>query len=337
MTRFRVAATAALALALVASACGGDDTDDASTTTADGAGSATTTADGSATTTAGGQSAATFEFLPLDAGGPLTKAGLRSGDIDIAVLFTSDADIAAEDWLLLEDDQALQPAENLIPAIREDRTSPAIEAALDAVSAELTTEELTELNRQNSVDGDTPADVAQGWLEDNGLLPYEGDAVDGSLVIGSTNFAEQEIVAELYAQVLESAGASVEKRFQLGAREIVATALDSGDIDLYPEYVGSYTAFLDETATVPNDPTEAADQLRTLLEGTGVTVLEPAEAEDKNGFVVTRETADEYGLATVSDLAGVTEALVLGGPPECPERPFCLIGLQETYGLQFSG
>jgi osmoprotectant transport system substrate-binding protein len=331
MTRFRLPVAAALALVLVASACGGDDDDTSSATTA--AGSATTGAGSETTAAAAG---ATFDFVPLDSGGPLTKQALRGGDIDIAVLFTSDADIAVEEWVLLEDDKALQPAENLIPAIREDKTSPAIEAALDAVSAELTTEELTELNRQNSVEGRSPADVAEAWLEDKGLLPYEGDAVQGTLTVGSTNFAEQEIVAELYSQVLESAGASISKKFQLGAREIVAPAIEGGEIDLYPEYIGSYTAFLDDTATVPSDSAEAAEQLRGLLEGSGVTVLEPAEAEDKNGLVVTKETAEEYDLATTSDLAGVTEALTLGGPPECPERPYCLIGLQETYGLEFN-
>jgi osmoprotectant transport system substrate-binding protein len=333
MTKFRASAAAVLAFALLASACGGDDSDSASSTTA--AGSATT-AEGATTTAEGTAGAATFEFVPLDAGGPLTKSALRGGDIDIALLFTSDADIAAEEWVLLEDDEELQPAENLLPAIREDKVTPGVEAALEAVSSELTTEELTELNRQNSIDGESPADVAKAWLEDKGILPYDGDAVTGDLTVGSTNFAEQEIVAELYAQVLEGAGAKVTKKFQLGAREIVAPALEKGDIDLYPEYIGSYTAFLDASATVPNDAGEGAEQLRTLLEGSGVTVLEPSEAEDKNGFVVTQETADEYGLEKVSDLAGLSEGLVLGGPPECPERPLCLIGLQETYGLKFS-
>ena len=64
-------------------------------------------------------------------------------------------------------------------------------------------------------------------------------------------------------------------------------------------------------------------------------MLEPAPADSVNTFVVTQETADEYGLATVSDLAGVTEPLTLGGPPECPERPLCLQGLIGTYGLKF--
>lgn len=317
-------AAAILIAGLVATGCGGDD-DSSSDTTA---------AAGGATTAVAQQ--ATFEFVPLDSGGPLTKAALRQGDVQVALLFTSDADIADSNWVLLEDDEKLQPAENLIPAIRSDKVTPAIESALDAISDKLTTEELTTMNSKNSIDGDSPADVAKTWLGDNGLLPYKGDKVTGSLNIGSTNFAEQEIVAELYAQVLESAGASVSKKFQLGAREIVAPALAAGEIDLYPEYVGSYITFLDGNATVPTDSTEAAAALNKLLAGKGVEVLKPAEAEDKNGFVVTEETAKKYDLTTVSDLAAVTDALALGGPPECPQRPYCLIGLKDTYGLKFN-
>jgi osmoprotectant transport system substrate-binding protein len=315
----RVLVALLIGIALVASACGDDD--DTDTTSSD------TTADGSAA------SGGTLRFAPYDVGGPLTKAALKSGEIQVALLFTSDADIAVEDWVLLEDDKKLQPAENLIPAIRESVSTPEIQAALDAVSEELTTEELTELNRQQSQDKQDSDAIAEAWLADKGLVPYDGDAVTGSLTVGSTNFGEQEIVAELYAQVLESAGADVTKKFRLGAREIVAPALAKGDIDLYPEYVGSYTSFLDADATVPTDTDEAVTQLATLAEPEGVVFAAPAPAEDKNGFVVTRTTADKYSLTKVSDLSGVTDELVLGGPPECPERPYCAIGLQDIYGL----
>jgi osmoprotectant transport system substrate-binding protein len=143
-------------------------------------------------------------------------------------------------------------------------------------------------------------------------------------------------VAELYAQVLESAGVSVDRKFQLGAREVVAPALEKGDIDLYPEYLGTYTLFVDKTATVPDSAGKAADQLNTLLKAKGITVLDPADAQDTNTFVVTKATADKYGLKSVSDLAKVKDNLVLGGPPECPQRPFCLPGLKNTYGLKFN-
>ncbi len=355
-TKWTRLAAAALALALVAGACGDDDTavddenqvdppvtapdtivqaDELNDATEPAGGEPTDTVSvdttGDADETAGG----TFEFLPLDAGSSVTKAALESGQADVALLFSSDADIAVNDWVQLDDDRDLQQIENLTPAIRTDVVTPEIEAVLNAVSDQLTTDELTELNRQVTQDLQEPGDVAEAWLTDNGIIPWEGDAVSGSITVGSTNFFEQEIVAELYAQTLESAGADIERRFQLGARDVVAPALESGEIDLYPEYLGTYLVFADEGAEVPSDPAEAAEQLRGVLEPSGVTVLEPAEAENRNVFVVTQETADEYGLSAVSDLATVSDTLVLGGPPECPERPFCQIGLEEVYGLTF--
>ncbi len=326
MPMFRKIAPAVLTLSLFAAGCGGDD--DAATST-----TAATKTDQSG---AGAESSGVaFSFKPLDAGGPITKEALRKGDIDVALLFTSDADIAVEGWVLLDDDKKLQQIENLVPAIKTDKADKGVTAALDAVSAKLTTAELTEMNRQNSIDGKKPAEVAKAWLEKNKLLPYGGDKTTVSLTVGSTNFAEQEIVAELYAQVLESAGAKVERKFQLGSREVVAPALEKGDIDLYPEYLGTYTVFVSKDAKVPADPAEAATQLNKLLEPKKLSVLKPAAAEDRNGFVVTKATADKFKLAATSDLAKVTEPLVLGGPPECPERPFCLVGLRETYGLTF--
>lgn len=165
-----------------------------------------------------------------------------------------------------------------------------------------------------------------------------GGGSDGEeVVVGSTNFDEQEIVASIYAQALEDAGVPVETRFQLGAREVVLPALESGEIDLYPEYVGTALEFLtggEGLATA--DTEETTELLREEFAEMGVTVLEPAPAEDKNGLVVTPETAEEYDLEAVSDLEGVADELVFGGPPECPQRPLCLPGYEETYGLDFA-
>jgi osmoprotectant transport system substrate-binding protein len=158
-----------------------------------------------------------------------------------------------------------------------------------------------------------------------------------AVVVGSTNFTEQEIVANMYADVLAAAGYEVEERFQLGSREVVLPALESGDIDLYPEYVGTALEFLNGGAGQATSDTDATTELlRAEFEERGVSVLEPAEAQDKNALVVTRETAEQYGLATVSDLQPVAGELVLGGPPECPTRPLCLPGYEQTYGLDFA-
>ena len=183
---------------------------------------------------------------------------------------------------------------------------------------------------------DEAADASEGAAGggDDAAAAPQGE---GELVVGSTNFDEQELVAEMYALALEQAGFTVERRYQLGAREVVLPALESGEIDVYPEYVGTALEFLNDGAGEATADTEATTELlREAFAERGVDVLEPAEAQDKNALVVTPETAEEYGLESVSDLADVAGELVLGGPPECPERPLCLPGYEETYGLEFA-
>lgn len=321
-TRRRLAAALLVpVLALGAAAC--TDSDDGDDATSDD--------DSGATDETGG---AEFTFSPLDAGGPNTKAALENGDIDIALLFSSDGAIAANGWVALEDDEDLQPADNFVPAIRTDATNDDIAAVLDAVSGALTVEDMQGLVAQVSIDGDNPEDAAAAYLEENEL---PGDlTAEGSLTVGSSNFAESNIAAQLYGQALEAAGVDVTYTPDIGARDVYYEALKSGDIDLVPEFTGTLLTFLDGEAEASSDVEEVLELLRPLAEEDGVTILEPAEADSVNTFVVTAETAEEYDLSTVSDLAGVSDPLVLGGPPECPERPYCLVGLQETYGLSFA-
>ena len=160
------------------------------------------------------------------------------------------------------------------------------------------------------------------------------DTEGPTIVVGSTNFGEQEIVGEIFAQALENAGYPVETKFQLGTREVVNPALKSGEIDLMVEYTGTLLTFEGGTSSTDSDSTHS--DLVSVMEGQGITVLDYAPAQDKNGFVVTADTAAQYGLATVSDLAAENGNLVLGGPPECPDREFCLIGLSDVYGLDFA-
>jgi osmoprotectant transport system substrate-binding protein len=160
------------------------------------------------------------------------------------------------------------------------------------------------------------------------------EADRGSLVVGSVDFDENVIVASMYAEVLADAGYDVSRRFGLGTRELVLPAVENGEIDVFPEYVGSSVEFLEGGAT--GDTQETTELLRGLLEERGLTVLEPAGAQNTNALVVTAETAEEYDLSATSDLADVAGELVLGGPPECPERPLCLIGFRDVYGIEFS-
>jgi osmoprotectant transport system substrate-binding protein len=170
---------------------------------------------------------------------------------------------------------------------------------------------------------------------DGGTDAGGGDEPKGSVTVGAVGFAENQIVAEMYAQVLENAGYDVSRQLDLKSREILQPAMRDGEIDLAPEYTGSLLLFLDPDATPPSDGAEGVEANNELLADYDMTMLEPSAANDTNGFYVTQETADEHGLATMSDLAPVAGDLVLGGPPECPERPFCIPGLKETYGIEF--
>jgi osmoprotectant transport system substrate-binding protein len=154
-----------------------------------------------------------------------------------------------------------------------------------------------------------------------------------TITVGSANFSENALVAEIYAQVLEDAGYPVERNLNVGNREVYAAALESGDLDLLPEYVGTMLSYLDGTPTADSEAT--ADALRDAWAPSGIAVLDPALAQDKNGIVVRQDTADALGLSKISDLADHTD-LTFGGPPECPEREFCMIGLEDVYGLSFA-
>jgi len=167
-----------------------------------------------------------------------------------------------------------------------------------------------------------------------------GDGADGGdareITVGvSADFAENQIVAEMYAQVLENAGYRVSRQLDLGTREVSQAALGRGEIDVVPEYLASLLLYLDPDAEAGSDADENADRVREALQGEGAVLLEPSQANDTNAIVVTRQTADRLNLTNVSDLAPVAGDLTFGGPPECPERPFCIPGLRETYDVTF--
>jgi len=153
--------------------------------------------------------------------------------------------------------------------------------------------------------------------------------------IGSTNFSEQLIVGELYAQVLEAAGYKVERKFNLGAREVVIPALESGQIDLEVDYLATLLAFLDKTAKGSTDAATTAKTLDEKLKAKNLVQFDFAPAVDQNGIVVTKDTATRLNLKKVSDLTAVAKDLTFGGPPECPNREFCAQGLEKVYGIKF--
>ena len=174
--------------------------------------------------------------------------------------------------------------------------------------------------------------------------PGGGEGTDGAespaadlpdITIASAGFWESAVVAEIYAQALEGAGFTVERQLELGARDVTHPGLIDGQIDLMPEYVGGYLA-----VTYGGEPTSDLDatleELRGLLEADGLVALDPTPGTDADGFAVRQETADEFSLATLSDLAEVAGDLTWGVAPECGENPNCGIGLEEVYGIDFA-
>jgi osmoprotectant transport system substrate-binding protein len=156
------------------------------------------------------------------------------------------------------------------------------------------------------------------------------------IVVGvSGDFAENQIVAEMYAQVLEHAGYTVDRLLELRSRESSQNALEAGVIDVKPEYLSSLLLFLDPNAEASADAADVARQTAGLLRSEGLALLTPSAAEDTNQFVANAETAQRFDLTTMSSLAPVAGQLTFGGPPECPQRPFCLPGLHEVYGVLF--
>jgi osmoprotectant transport system substrate-binding protein len=115
----------------------------------------------------------------------------------------------------------------------------------------------------------------------------------------------------------------------------VEPALLRGLLQLVPEYQGSALDFLARSSHASGDPSATHASLVRALEGTSVTALSSAPGQDANAFAVTRATAERYGLRRISDLGPVASKLIIGGPPECPERPLCLRGLRTAYGLRF--
>jgi osmoprotectant transport system substrate-binding protein len=165
-----------------------------------------------------------------------------------------------------------------------------------------------------------------------------GGATKPAVQVGSTNFYEQITLGELYAQILEANGYNVTRKFNLGARDIVYPALKSGQIDVLPEYLATLLAFVDKDGKIAKpttDKNETLTGLKKALDPEGLTVLDAADATDQNGFVVTKDTATSKALKKLSDLQPVAPTMVLGGPAECPQRPFCLLGLMSVYGLKF--
>ncbi|ASN21932.1 ABC transporter substrate-binding protein [Arthrobacter sp. YN] len=154
-----------------------------------------------------------------------------------------------------------------------------------------------------------------------------------SIIVGSADFPESQLIAKIYAEALKAKGVEVTEKPSIGSREVTIPALKDGSIDLMPEYGGALLQYLD-SATKAVSSEDVAKELTTKIPA-GLTVLTASEAEDKDVLTVKKEIADQYKLKTIEDLQPVAKELVLGGPPEWKTRLNGVAGLKSVYNLEF--
>jgi osmoprotectant transport system substrate-binding protein len=163
-----------------------------------------------------------------------------------------------------------------------------------------------------------------------------GTTSKDTITVAGFNFPESSILAELYGQALAHDGYTVNYKLLLGTREVLAPAIKSGQIDLYPGYAATDLEYYNSGAgEATGDATATTAKLNSHLSSIGLIALTPSAAVDQNAFAVTKATQTKYTLSKLSDLAPIGNQLVLGAGPECPTRPFCQPGLKTTYGITF--
>jgi glycine betaine/choline ABC-type transport system substrate-binding protein len=241
------------------------------------------------------------KYTVTDVGGPVTVNALKRGQVDAVDLFTTDPSIAANDFVILADPKSNFAAQNVVPLITKSKATDGVKEVINGIQAKLTTENLGGLLGEVINDKADPADVAKGFLSDNGLDASGTSAKGVSLTVGSANFPENVILGEIYAQALEAQGATVQTKMNIGARPKYWESLKSGSIDLFPEYTGSILVYIDQNATATS-PDDVYAALGKALPA-NLVALDMAEAQDSDAIVVTKETADKFKLKTIADLA----------------------------------
>jgi osmoprotectant transport system substrate-binding protein len=169
-----------------------------------------------------------------------------------------------------------------------------------------------------------------------GALPTAPALPEGTIRFYAYDFSENQVLVEVYAEAVRRAELPVVVQPGVATREVLEPALEQGKVDVVVDYLGTVEAFVRRGRPASDRTSEELHAaLAQELGPRGVTVLAAAEAEDQNGFAVTAAFAAEHGVRRLSDLAPLAGDLVLGAPPECPDRPLCLPGLKEVYGLEF--
>jgi len=234
----------------------------------------------------------------------LTYKALRDGNVNIAMGFATDGRIKAFDLVNLEDDKHFFPVYNPAPVVRTDTLEkyPAIADVLNPIAKKLDTDTMTTLNMKVDIEEMEPKEVAQEWLEQEGLLPEK--MVDGGkLAVGSKEFTEQLILGQITVLALQSAGFDVEDKTNLAGTEAARKALETGKIDMYWEYTG--TAWLvhlghDQPLT---ESQECYNKVKEEDAENGMTWLDYAPFNNTYTIMMRRAEVEELGIKTLSDLA----------------------------------
>ena len=153
------------------------------------------------------------------------------------------------------------------------------------------------------------------------------------VIVGSANFTESQILGELYAQAMQAKGVPVETKPGIGSREVYIKALKDGSISIVPEYTGNLLLYVDPQATATTEA-EIMKALPTAIGG-DLKVLDPSKAQDQDVYVVTKQTAQQYGISSLADLKKIAATSTLGGPSELQNRAYGPPGLASIYGAKF--
>jgi osmoprotectant transport system substrate-binding protein len=161
------------------------------------------------------------------------------------------------------------------------------------------------------------------------------EAAKPAITVGSANFPENVVLAEIYAGALEAKDFEVSKKLNVGSREAIFPAMERGDISVLPEYSGALLSYLTEAKSDAKEIDAQVEEIKSNLPS-GLTVLEPSAAEDKDTITCNKETVDKYGLTSIEDLAKVGNEITIGGPPEFAERAgFGIKALKRVYDAEF--
>ncbi len=230
------------------------------------------------------------EVKKLDSGGPITSKALKDNTIQVGLLFTGSS-VIDPDFVLLNDDKGLQPADNPTALVREPKATSEVRRILDEVNAKLTIEAYNKMATGITEDKLDAKDVAASFLKDNGLDAPSTDGNGTKLKVGAVDFAGADAISQAYGQALEANGYDISFESPVKTREVAYPLLKSGDVDLYGEFTGSLLTYLKGEPSA--DANQVYTSLQKKLEGTGLVATTPGDGPGRQRLLRDAETAKQ--------------------------------------------